>query len=589
MIYAIYSDMPTFKNLKFNPGMNLLLADKSPGATDRQTRNRAGKTSLIELIHFLMGSNCDRDSIFRTDELSTWVFGIKFDLGDGLTSAERSGEKPSKIKVDTQDKIKTTKCLLMYDWDYSVLSNANWKKVLGTLMFDLKEQQQDDDDESGKGGPSFRSLFSYFVRRQSSGGFNSHKKTSTMQKPGDFQTSISFLLGLDWTIPQQWQVVREREKSLKTLRTEAAKGTFGSMIGTAGDLRTQLTLAEESTRKLAENVAAFQVLPEYRSLEAEASALTHLLGELADENTIDLQLINELEAVFRTETPPALTDLERLYNEAGVVLPQTVARRFEDVRLFHESVVHNRETYLHTELDAAKRRIIQREAKKEPFGERYAAIMSILKSHGALDQFSNLRSELTRHEVQTEQLRQRYAAAEQLEGTKTELDIERERLLVLLRQDYREQVETLRRAIVVFEEMSSNLYEEAGSLTIDATRNGPDFLVNVQGDKSKGITNMEIFCFDMMVMQLCAERGIGPGFLVHDSHLFDGVDERQVAKALQLAAQATRKFGFQYIAVFNSDALPKDLPKNFKLDEFILPIRLTDATEDGGLFGIRFG
>jgi uncharacterized protein YydD (DUF2326 family) len=62
-----------------------------------------------------------------------------------------------------------------------------------------------------------------------------------------------------------------------------------------------------------------------------------------------------------------------------------------------------------------------------------------------------------------------------------------------------------------------------------------------------------------------------------------------VAKAFQLAANATKRFGFQYIAVFNSDALPNDLPKNFKLDEFILPVRLTDATEDGGLFGIRFG
>ena len=69
MIHRIYSTLPTFKHLVFKPGMNLLLAEKSPGATDRQTRNRAGKTSLIELIHFLMGGNCDPDSSFRTDEL----------------------------------------------------------------------------------------------------------------------------------------------------------------------------------------------------------------------------------------------------------------------------------------------------------------------------------------------------------------------------------------------------------------------------------------------------------------------------------------------------------------------------------------
>ena len=57
MIHHIYSSLPSFKELRFRQGFNLLLADKSPGATDKQTRNRAGKTSLIELIHFLTGAS----------------------------------------------------------------------------------------------------------------------------------------------------------------------------------------------------------------------------------------------------------------------------------------------------------------------------------------------------------------------------------------------------------------------------------------------------------------------------------------------------------------------------------------------------
>jgi hypothetical protein len=39
----------------------------------------------------------------------------------------------------------------------------------------------------------------------------------------------------------------------------------------------------------------------------------------------------------------------------------------------------------------------------------------------------------------------------------------------------------------------------------------------------------------------------------------------------------------------NEDALPADLPKDFDLEQYIMPTRLTDATGDGGLFGIRFG
>jgi uncharacterized protein YydD (DUF2326 family) len=85
-----------------------------------------------------------------------------------------------------------------------------------------------------------------------------------------------------------------------------------------------------------------------------------------------------------------------------------------------------------------------------------------------------------------------------------------------------------------------------------------------------------------------AERGLGPGFLIHDSHLFDGVDERQVAKAFQRAAKMASDLHIQYIVTLNSDALPRWLPAGFNPDDYILPVRLTDATDDGGLFGMHF-
>jgi uncharacterized protein YydD (DUF2326 family) len=142
---------------------------------------------------------------------------------------------------------------------------------------------------------------------------------------------------------------------------------------------------------------------------------------------------------------------------------------------------------------------------------------------------------------------------------------------------------------LIFEELSNALYERAGSLTISATPNGPSVDVRIDAQRSKGITNMQIFCFDLMLADLLTRRGLGPGFLIHDSHLFDGVDERQVAKALQLGADHAAAVGYQYIVTMNSDALPRDgFRPSFDVNAFVLPIKLTDATETGGLFGLRF-
>lgn len=588
MIHYIYSNLQSFKELSFHEGLNILLADKSPGATERQTRNGAGKTSLIELIHFLTGADCGKDSIFRVNALVNSSFGMDFDLAGIRTIVERMGKNPGKLTVIAGE---TSNWPIAPSLEKKtgrlVISNTNWKKVLGCLMFGLTEGE-DEEQFGNKFGPTFRSLFSYFVRRQNSGAFMSPVKHANMQQLWDVQVAISFLLGLDWTIAQQWQVVREREKTLKELRKAVQEGAFGAVIGTAAELRTKLAVAEERVRRLRENVNSFRVLPEYRELEVEASEITRQLGRLADENTMDHKLIADLEESLAIEIAPSFDALESLYKEAGVVLPGAVIRRFEEVRAFHEAVIENRKSYLKEEIEEARQRIVARERSMHDLSERRAEILEILKSHGALEHFTKLQSELSRVEAEMEALRQQFMVAEQLEGGKTELDIERRRLEVRLRQDYHEQSEALRRAILIFEEISNQLYENAGSLIIKESFNGPLFEVKIQGAKSKGINNMQIFCFDMMLMRLCAERGIGPGFLVHDSHLFDGVDERQVARALYIGANTANKFGFQYIVTMNSDVVPKQFPDGFKLEDYILPVRLTDATEDGGLFGVRF-
>ena len=573
MIHHIFSTLPSFKNLgDLKLGLNVLLAQKTEGATTKQTRNRAGKTSFVELVHFLLGADAGPESIFRTPELAEHTFGMDFDLKSERTVVERSGSSKAKIFVTAPPAAKVK------------FSATEWCTFLGEQMFGLSSLET-----AGSKPPSFRSLFAYFVRRQASGAFMTPEKQATMQGTGDMQMALMFLLGLDWQIARDWQAVRDREKTLEELKKAAGNGAFGSIIGKAADLRTELTIQEARLKKLHTEVETFQVLPEYRELEVESATLTRQLNELANANTIDFSAIRDLESALASEVPPDLEDLQAVYQEAGIVLPGLVKRRYEDVKSFHESVVRNRKDYLSSELEAAKLRIELRDSKKAQLDQRRGEILGILKSHGALEQFLKLQGELGRLESEVEALRQRFEAAEQLEGTKNELEIERNRLTIRLRRDFSEQKDRLAEAIVAFEETSQRLYESAGSMTVDETSNGPIFKFPMQGERSKGIKNMQIFCFDMMLMRLCAKRQIGPGFLIHDSHLFDGVDGRQVISALRLGSEIAQELGFQYIVTMNEDDAFKETIEGFDLNDHVLPTRLTDATEDGGLFGIRFG
>jgi len=85
-----------------------------------------------------------------------------------------------------------------------------------------------------------------------------------------------------------------------------------------------------------------------------------------------------------------------------------------------------------------------------------------------------------------------------------------------------------------------------------------------------------------------AERNLGPGFLVHDSHIFDPVDSRQAGAALEYASSMAATIGIQYIVTLNSDK-QVEFPDDFDLAPHQLATKLTDATETGGLLSLRFG
>ncbi|MFO0612660.1 MAG: ABC-three component system protein [Polyangiaceae bacterium] len=222
---------------------------------------------------------------------------------------------------------------------------------------------------------------------------------SRKQQLADQQVNISFLVGLDWSVPRQWQQVRDREKSLEQIKKGMKEGAFGAVIGSAASLKSDLIIAQDRTRKLKAAVASFKVVEQYHELEREASALTKRLADLADENLLDRRYVTELEQTTVEEIPPAPDDLQRLYKEAGVLLPSLVKKRFEDVSLFHESVVRNRRAYLTAEMEAAKQRIAGRDSEKGKLDARRSEVMTVLRSAGALEHFTALQGELTKAEA----------------------------------------------------------------------------------------------------------------------------------------------------------------------------------------------
>ncbi|CAN7442568.1 DUF2326 domain-containing protein [Pararhizobium sp. LjRoot235] len=163
-------------------------------------------------------------------------------------------------------------------------------------------------------------------------------------------------------------------------------------------------------------------------------------------------------------------------------------------------------------------------------------------------------------------------------------------LLLRLQNDLAARSDVISDAVNAVREARTSLYADRwGTFEINPLPTGPEFKVEIESGNSGGIASMEIFCFDYALYKVVTTRLGGLGFLIHDSHLFDPVDSRQKATALELGASLTAEVGGQYIAMLNSDEYEKlEFSAGFDAPSRVLPVVLED-TLGGGLFGFRFG
>ncbi len=587
MIHRLGSDLASFKDIEFKPGLNILPSPNGEGGTGPRSGKGSDETGLVELIHFLFGADVRKGSVFNSKALKPWNFEIVFDIAGAAATVSRGGGRPEVVRVNGLPENSPIPPLSGRGMDFSEMSNGEWSAALGNIWFGLPASSND-----RKQGfhPSFQRIFPYFARRHGDGGFRSPTRHSIKQRNWSQQVSVSHLLGLDWSIPRRFEELRSREKIAREIWRSAESGSLGRFFGETAVLRTKLAIAKHRAKQLREKVDAFEVVPEYKELESEANAITAEIDEINGDNLMDARSLKDLEASLSDDETPGSAEIEKLFSEANVLLPDRVWRRVEEVERFHRAITENRRAHMADEIASKRERMAARSERVAGLDTRRGQIMAILEAGGALEHYTALRGESARAEAEAEALRQRMEAATRLEKSKSGIAREREELFNALRNDIDERWDIVREAILAIESLSESLCEKVGGLTVYPTMKGIEFEFKSHGRPVGGAPGMRIFCFDLMLAEITARRGRGPGFLIHDGRLFDGVGGRHVARALQLGAERAEAVGFQYIVIMNPDALPRDgFGRGFDVHDHVVDVEFSDATDSRGLFGLGSG
>ena len=563
-LHELSASDPRFHTLTFHDGMNLLLADKTAESTTRDSRNGAGKSSFVKILRYLLGGNLDES--LKNPDLNKHIFRATLELNsDSVTDVRRPTSPRTRVHVN--GRIQTV---------------DEWKSHLGRV-FGLSDRTQ---------RPTLGQLTGQLVRTY----FHDAVRVDPHESDVTCGIRIGYLLGFSPDVLEKALEVSELEKHRTALRKAIKAGALPSLRLSDAELRAQLAQVKGQRRRMEHELAGFRVDEQYADHQRRADQLSAELRRLNDSALALRRRQREIEEVTRAEQPSAASAddaddrLRVMYEEVGLVLPDAAIRRFDEVVVFHASVIRNRRLFLQSELESVQERLRTAKERIARLDAERAQVMELLDQSMALDTFRKAEAELTGLDAAIADLEQRLQQAEAL----TEGDLKRKAMALnaqtALRTEYAERAEALDEAMALFSQLGREIYSDRDvSLLIEPTDKGVLKVVpRIDGDSSTGISEVKTFLLDIVCLVTAIRGSRAPRILVHDSLLFDSMDERQIASCLNIGARLADEHGFQYIVTMNSDRLEAVEREGFERRDYVIDPILTDKGDTGGLFGFRF-
>jgi len=577
---SLTSSDPRFKTLRFREGLNILVADRTETSEQGDSRNSIGKTSFVKVLKYVLGG--DLAAEFKVPELAEHTFTATISLPSTDDDAADTATITRAVSPTTRVRVS----------GWSATGGATdlhvdeWRELLSRKVFGIPEDAT---------RPTAGQIWGQLIRTYFGNPIKGH------QSEADWESGVKlgFMLGLSPQILGKAGDIDRLTKQGKAIRAAVKEGAIAHLSLDESALRAQLATARRQRDRTQSDLRSFKVDEQYADHQREADGLSGSIQRLNDEALSLQRRLRELEEALQDEVASIQNNdlaarLERVYAEIGLVLPDTVSRRYGEVQAFHESVVRNRRSFLEQELGAVRERLETIDTERRNLDDQRSQVMHLLNETVALDTFLSLQRDLAKQESDVADLERRLESANSISTIGDTIKLRTAELVASVRTELNERGDSLGESIALFGELGAEIYtdREASLLVAPTVKGLLSVSPRISGDASTGVRSVETFMLDMVCTIAAIKVGRAPRILVHDSHLFDAIDGRQVASCLNIGARLAERHGFQYIVTLNSDFLTSVEVQSdgaFDAEPYMLSTRLTDETEAGGLFGFRFG
>lgn len=568
-LIELRANQETFHTITFNKfGVSIIRAIKVT-EDKKRTYNSTGKSLLIYLIHFCLGAS---ENLELKEKLEGWEFYLDIEIDDIPYTITRNTDNQKVVKLNDQE------------YKLTEFTDFLQSKVFFNIPSKFKYL-------------TFRSLINRFIRPQKSS-YDTYNCFLKDEKEYQEILNNSFFLGLDIARIDRKRELRElwddTEKKKNNIERDTIMKDFFSEGLDKKKIDIEILTLEKKIQHLSVGISEFKISEDYDQIKKEADEISQTLKQYKNKRSIITNAINNIERSLEIKSDLKSKDIKKLYEEANVILNDTIKKRFEDVEIFNKKLLNNRQVRLIEERKKFEIQLSGIESTIQMLGQQEDYKLYLLKSTGSLEEYAKLNEQLSQIKVRYEKL---ISYRKLLNEYQNKIDEVKENFAKenSATNKYLQENEALKnRNIKTFSSFAEQFYANKPSGIIIENNEGDNLNrfkieATIDSDSGDGVNNVKIFCFDWTLLKNQNNHNIK--YIFHDSRLISEIDPRQIATMFQLAHFHSTVNNFQYIISANQkelDAIKAEFDdieyQKYVLDNIIED--LTDESDSGKLLGI---
>lgn len=566
-LLRLSANQSTFQTVTFRrEGLSLVLAEqKTEKSAQKKTYNGVGKSLMLEILHFCLGSN--KRAAFEK-HLKGWIFFLDIEVDGVKHVISRRADKSGVITLNSA-RISLTR---------------------------LKEFLEEACLEATFPFLTIRSTLIRFIR-SGRGAYVDFLRANANEKDYAAMLSAAYLLGLDSDLAKAKHDLREKKKNYQRTMRQLQDDPVFSQLMADETVDIEITALREAVEKLRSDLKSFRVAKDFHEIEKEANGIKRSLDRHRREEVKIGNAIAQIDRSLQTKVDLSPGRVFQIYEEAEASLPESVQRRVEEVVDFQQELQRKRVYRLSRERQQMVRELREQEEQTDSLSKQLDDKLRYLSEHRALDEYVAVNNELSEAQRKIAKLEESKALRNRVDRELNKIDVDLATENLRTGEYIDSSAALIEEATSRFRSFARELYGSRPSGLSIGNEPGDNQIryhidAHIKGDAAEGINEAKIFCFDLTLLSL--GRGHRFEFLIHDSTLFGPIDPRQRLNMFRIADRVCRELGIQYIATLNLHDITS-IQKQVEVEESELDrlfgdetvvLRLTDESPESKLLGI---